>query len=172
MEERYGNLFTIAKSYRDKLQAWHKIGSRDSFELREFVDFLRSCEAAMVHIKALEILNDYNENRKILSKLPEWLTVRWNRKVIEIEEEIYQFPSFSQFVKFLTREVKIACNPVTSLQALKLGEVENPKFQKRFVAKTLTTSTSEKPVITCIFCQKTGHIVHKCRKLMEKSVSD
>ncbi len=162
----------IAKSYRDKLQAWHKIGSRDSFELREFVDFLRSCEAAMVHIKALKILNDYNENRKILSKLPEWLTVRWNRKVIEIEEEINQFPSFSQFVKFLTREVKIACNPVTSLQALKLGEVENPKFQKRFVAKTLTTSTSENPVITCIFCQKTGHIVHKCRKLMEKSVSD
>ncbi len=96
LEERYGNPFTIAKSFRDKLQAWHKMGSRDSFELREFVDFLRSCEAAMVHVKALEILNDYNENRKILSKLPEWLKVRWNRKVIEIEEEINQFPSFSQ----------------------------------------------------------------------------
>ncbi len=128
----------------------------------------------MVHIKALEILNDYNENRKILSKLPEWLTVRWNCKVIEIEEGINQFPSFSQFVKFLTRGAEIACNPVTSLQALKLGEVENPKFQKHqnFVAKTLTTSTSEKPVITCIFCRKTGHIVHKCNKLMDKSVSD
>ncbi len=37
----------------------------------------------------------------------------WTHKVIEIEEEISQFPSFSQFVKFLTREVKIACNPVT-----------------------------------------------------------
>ncbi len=174
LEERYGNPFAIAKSYRDKFQAWHKMGSRDSFELREFVDFLRSCEAATVHINALEILNDCNENRKILSKLPEWLAVRWNRMVIEIEEETNQFPSFSQFVKFLTREVKITCNPVTSLKALKLGEVENPKSQKHqsFGAKTLTTSTSEKPVITCIFCQKTGHILHKCRKLMEKSVSD
>ncbi|KAK3545764.1 hypothetical protein QTP70_011831, partial [Hemibagrus guttatus] len=174
LEERYGNPFTIAKSYRDKLQAWPKMGFRDSFELREFVDFLRSCEAAMVHIKALEILNDCNENRKILSKLPDWLAVRWNRKVIEIEEESNQFPSFSQFVKFLIREVKIACNPVTSLQALKLGEVEKPKFQKRqsFGAKTLTTSSNEKPVITCIFCQKTGHTLHKCRKLMEKAVSD
>lgn len=74
------------------------------------------------------------------------MAVRWNRKVIEIKEEINQFPSFSQFVKFLTREVKIACNSVTSLQALKLCEVENPKFQKHqsFVAKTLTTSTSGK----------------------------
>lgn len=69
------------------------MGYRDSFELREFVDFLRSCEVAMV----------YN----------------------------FQLPFFSQFVKFLTRGAKIACNPVTSLQALKIGEVENPKFQKR-----------------------------------------
>jgi hypothetical protein len=106
-------------AYRDKLQAWPKIGSKDNFELREFVDFLRSCEAAMVHIKALEILNDCNENRRILSKLPDWLIAGWNRKVVDEEEDKNQFPSFSQFVKFLTREVKIACNPVTSLQSLK-----------------------------------------------------
>ncbi len=60
----------------------------------------------MVHIKALEILNDCNENRNILLKLPEWLAVRWNHKFPEIEEETNQFHSFSQFVKFLTREVK------------------------------------------------------------------
>ncbi|XP_055366619.1 uncharacterized protein LOC129604426 [Betta splendens] len=83
LEERYGNPFTIAKAYRDKLQAWPKIGIKDSFDLREFVDFLRSCEAAMVHIKALEISNDCNENRRILSKLPDWLTARWNRKTIQ-----------------------------------------------------------------------------------------
>ncbi|XP_035525621.1 uncharacterized protein LOC118333908 [Morone saxatilis] len=174
LEERYGNPFTIAKSYRDKLQAWPKMGSKDSFELREFVDFLRSCEAAMVHIKALEILNDCNENRKILSKLPDWLTARWNRKVIDIQEESNQFPSFSQFVKFLTREAKIACNPVTSLQSLKQGEPDKSKGYRNqsFGIKTLTTSSNEKTVITCIFCKKIGHTLHKCRKFMEKAVSD
>lgn len=84
LEERYGDPFTIATAYRDKLQAWPKIGSKGSFELREFVDFLRSCEAAMVHITALEILNDCNENRKILSKLPDGY---------QIPEESNQFPS-------------------------------------------------------------------------------
>lgn len=108
LEERYGNPFTVSKAYRDKLQAWPKIGSKDSSDLREFSDFLRSCETAMVHIKALEILNDCNENRKILAKLSDWLIVSWNRKVMEIKEQNGQFPSFSEFVKFLTREVKIA----------------------------------------------------------------
>lgn len=62
LEERNGNPCTTAKAYRDKLHAWPKMGAKDSFELREFVDFLRSCEAAMIHIKALEILNDCTEN--------------------------------------------------------------------------------------------------------------
>ncbi|XP_053293853.1 uncharacterized protein LOC128454468 [Pleuronectes platessa] len=174
LEERYGNPFTVAKAYRDKLQAWPRIGTKESFELREFVDFLRSCEAAMVHIKALEILNDCNENRKILLKLPDWLTARWNRNVIEAEEKSSKFPSFSQFVKFLIREVKIACNPVTSLQSLKQGEIEKPKQQRyqSVNAKTLTTSSNEDSVKTCTFCKKTGHTLLKCRKFVEKAVSD
>lgn len=79
----------------------------------------------MVHMKALAILNDCNENRKILVKLPDWLTTTWNQKVIEMEEQSSQFPSFSQLVKFLKREAKIACNPITLLQ----GETEKPKHQ-------------------------------------------
>ncbi|KAK0147266.1 hypothetical protein N1851_013318 [Merluccius polli] len=174
LEERYGNPFTVAKAYRDKLQAWPKIGTKESFELREFVDFLRSCEAAMVHIKALEILNDCNENRKILSKLPDWLSVRWNRKVIEVEEKQSKFPSFRQFVEFLIREARIACNPVTSLQSLKQGENEQPKQQRyqNVKAKTLTTSSNEETVKTCTLCKKTGHTLLKCRKFVEKPVSD
>ncbi|XP_061759712.1 uncharacterized protein LOC133554697 [Nerophis ophidion] len=189
LEERYGNPFTIAKAYRDKLQAWPKIGSKDSLELREFTDFLRSCEAAMVNIKALEILNDCNENRKILSKLPDWLIAAWNRKVMEMEQEKKQFPSFSHFVRFLTWEAKVACNPITSVQSLKSSDTDKPRSQRlqSFGAKTLNTSSNEKTLtsfnektttskennfMTCIFCERNNHTLHKCRKLMEKAVTD
>ncbi|XP_061736975.1 uncharacterized protein LOC133539000 [Nerophis ophidion] len=189
LEERYGNPFTIAKAYRDKIQAWPKIGSKDSLELREFTDFLRSCEAAMVNIKALEILNDCNENRKILSKLPDWLIAAWNRKVMEMEQEKKQFPSFSHFVRFLTWEAKVACNPITSVQSLKSSDTDKPRSQRlqSFGAKTLNTSSNEKTltsfnektttskeknVMTCIFCERNNHTLHKCRKFMEKAVTD
>lgn len=79
----------------------------------------------MVHIKSLEILNNCNENRKVLSKLPDWLTASWTRKVIGNEEQTDSFPTFSQFVSFLTREAKTACNPVTSLQSLKQVQSDN-----------------------------------------------
>ncbi|XP_059380370.1 uncharacterized protein LOC132115947 isoform X1 [Carassius carassius] len=177
LDKRYGNPFTIAKAFIDKLHAWPKMTSRERFELRDFADFLSSCEAATAHIKSLEILNDCNETRKILSKLPDWLAASWNRKVIEIEEQTNQFPTFSQFVEFLTREAKIACNPVTSLQSLKQCEPnksDKPKLtkQKEIGVKTLMTTSQEKIQLVCVFCKKPKHSLHKRRSFLEKAVSD
>uniref|UniRef100_A0A3P8URG7 Uncharacterized protein n=1 Tax=Cynoglossus semilaevis TaxID=244447 RepID=A0A3P8URG7_CYNSE len=76
-----------------------------------------------------------------------------------MEEQSGQFPSFSQFVKFLIREVKIACNPVTSLQALKQGETEKPKQQRQqnVKAKTLTTTSNEETTRLSLSCEVTEH---------------
>ncbi|KAL6455426.1 hypothetical protein MHYP_G00361280 [Metynnis hypsauchen] len=175
LEERYGSPFLIAKAFRDKIDAWPKISAKGSLELQDFVDFLRSCESAMPQIRSLEVLNDCNENRKILAKLPDWLTSRWNRKVIEVVEESQTFPCFSQFVTFLTREAKIACNPITSLHALKPSEGEKNKGLKSrtFEAKALVMSSDEKANVTsCIFCEKVGHSLPECRKFIKKTITE
>ena len=146
LKQRYGNQFTVARSFREKLHHWPKIHPKDSSGLREFADFLKGCESAMLHIRDLQILNDCQENQKILHKLPDWLTSRWNRKVAEIEEETGQFPDFSIFVSFVTREAKIACNPVTSLHALKSSDKANilsSSLPKTGKANTFMTGTFE-----------------------------
>lgn len=47
LNERYGEPFVIAKAFRDKLHSWPKVASKESADLRKFVDFLHSCESAM-----------------------------------------------------------------------------------------------------------------------------
>lgn len=174
LEERYGNPFLISKAFRDKLDSWPKINSKSSIELQEFADFLCSCEAAMSQIKSLEVLNDCHENQKILAKLPDWLVSNWNRKVIEVVKQGQKFPSFSNFVEFLTDEARIACNPITSLHALKMRESERNKVSRNrdHEAKVRATTSGEDVVVTsCAFCAKTGHTLLKCFKFMDATVS-
>ena len=169
-----GNPFLIAKAFRDKLDSWPKLNSKSSVELQELADFLHSCEAAMSQIKGLEVLNDCNENQKILTKLPDWLTSRWNRKVMEVEEQSHKFPSFSDIVKFITREARIVCNPITSFHALKPSESEKNKVSgnRGPGAKVLATNAGERTVvISCVFCEKAGHSLLKCYKFLEETVS-
>ncbi|KAL4004275.1 signal-regulatory protein delta [Sarotherodon galilaeus] len=150
LNERYGQPFMIAKACRDKLHAWPKIASRESADLRKFVDFLRSCECAMAHNESLHILDDGIENQKLTAKLPDWLSSRWNRKATQYQLEHGRFPDFEYFVTFLTLEASIASAS----------------------ARVFTTNTTEKNISTCMFCKKTGHVLHKCRRLTARPVAD
>ncbi|KAJ8030307.1 hypothetical protein HOLleu_26680 [Holothuria leucospilota] len=86
LDERYGDPFIIANASRDKLESWPKIPSRDGQALRKFSDFLGQCETAIQITGSLDCLHDMRENRKIISKLPDWLVTRWGRKIIEWRE--------------------------------------------------------------------------------------
>lgn len=181
LNERYGEPFVIAKAFRDRLHSWPKIGSRESADLRKFVDFLRSCKSAMAHNKSLNVLNDGIENQKLTAKLPDWLSSRWNRKATQYQLEHRRFPSFDYFVTFLSMEASIACNPITSYHALQQSDSDKSKvktqttgvYKNRTIgAKILTTNTSEKSIATCVFCQKIGHSLHKCRRFIERPVAD
>ncbi|XP_051790044.1 uncharacterized protein LOC127529669 [Erpetoichthys calabaricus] len=78
LNKRYGHPFVVQRAFRAKLSTWPKIGPRESLKLREFSDFLISCKYAMLHIQGLKILDDCEENQKLLQKLPDWLTTQWN----------------------------------------------------------------------------------------------
>lgn len=129
LNARYGHPFVI--QFREKLNNWSKIGSRESVKLRQFSDFLTACSNAMPHIKGLQVLNDCEENRKMLQKLPDWLTSRWNRHVTKQLRQTEEYPNFKEFADFVANEADIACNPVMSFQALKSPEEKPPRDVKR-----------------------------------------
>jgi hypothetical protein len=64
------NAFDIQKAFREKLDKWLRIESRDPLAPRELAEFLQSCRDATPHVPYLSILDDCRENQKTLSKLP------------------------------------------------------------------------------------------------------
>lgn len=142
LENRFGDPFTIGKCFRDKLHSWPKISLKYGNELREFADFLKSCEAAMPYIRSLEVLKDCIVIQKLLLKLPDWLMTRWNRAAMKIRRNNNgEYPSFYMFADFMSTEADLACDPIASMQALKGLEISKPKHSRQVIqAKTLTTN--------------------------------
>ncbi|KAL3991912.1 RAB6A-GEF complex partner protein 1 [Sarotherodon galilaeus] len=179
---------TFYQTFRGKLSSWPKIGPKESLKLGELSDFLISCKNAMPHVQGLKVLDDSEENQKILLKLPDWATTRWNCYVTKLLDEEKAYPGFAEFADFVAEEAHIACNPVSSLFALKNTFEKPEKEQKRLKASVLVTSANVSKDVTattmvqsnrkskpnpsstqnerqleCICC-KQNHFIYKCEK--------
>ncbi|KAL6490035.1 hypothetical protein MHYP_G00003800 [Metynnis hypsauchen] len=176
--------FVIQRAFREKLSNWPKIQSRDAEGLRNFSDFLNACQQAMPYVKGLDILNDCEENQKLMQKLPEWLASRWNRRVTISLTEGKDFPCFEEFTKFMSVEAEIACNPVTSLFALHASESVSDKKRttilKRSKASVFNTqavldngtqiTTKGKMKVPCRLCHDNSHQLCKCPDFLKGSL--
>lgn len=135
-------------------------------------------------VQGLKVLDDCEENQKLLQKLPYWVTTHWNQYVTKALDEGEPYPNFEEFSDFVAEETRIACNPVSSLYALKHTEEKTGKEQKRVKASNLATSAKvtqrtshtakdssgsgnpsaqSKKLIEYICCRQT-HFIYKCGK--------
>ena len=120
--DRYGNDFVQVSAFQRRLREWPVIRAADGKSLRQLADFLDSCLAASQSVAGLSFLDDPNENKMILKKLPKYIVDRWKRIV---DSRIYEpapgtpgtYPLFCEFVTFLNREARVACGPVSSIQS-------------------------------------------------------
>lgn len=177
LNQRYGQPFLIQKAFREKLANWPKIQPKDAEGLRAFADFLHSCQEAMPYVKGLDILNDCEENQKLAQKLPDWTAAQWNRKVTQVMRDDQEFPTFQEFVFFIVTEAEIACNPITSFHALHSSDINTEKRnlkEKKYKASVYYTQgqskTSLKP--PCLFCQDSGHQLHRCPEFKGKALEE
>ena len=89
---------------------------RRNTKLRDFDDFLQSCNEVLPLIKGLEIRNDCKENQKLMSKQPDCLTSRWNRYATELLDQNRDYPGFSENGEFISKKARIVCNPESSVR--------------------------------------------------------
>lgn len=105
--------------------------------------------------------------KKLLSKLPSWTQLRWNRQGQETIDSNSDYPSLFKFVDFVIKEARIACNPVSSLYALKDTDPKPSREHKDFnrkvnvLAPTSThqhnTTRVDTRLTQCDCCEIEGH---------------
>ncbi|KAJ8038907.1 hypothetical protein HOLleu_16467 [Holothuria leucospilota] len=180
LEERYGNPIVVIDAFRKRLEAWPKIQSNDGLALRKYADFLGQCETAMQMVAGgLNTLNDTWENRKLITMLPNWLVTRWSRLLADWEAKGKGFPPFSQFRQFVVKEADIACNPITSFQALKGFQSDDTKGKRvkgaqgarNFATEVSEVSKPGKAKGRCVLCQG-DHKLDYCKQFLSKTLKD
>ena len=116
LEKRFGHPSVVADAFRKRLENWQRIAPKDGTALREFADFLRTCNLAMHSVEDLETLNKESDNKKLVNILPSWAHPKWGTKVrdYQLKHGDTKFPPFTIFVNFVTEIADIQCLPVLS----------------------------------------------------------
>ena len=107
----------MANAFRQKLRKWPRIQNDDFVGLRKFSDYLCQVETAKLRNKSLFVLDDEQENRSLLFKIPSFCHSRWSRKVAQNIEDGHSYPTFSEFCKFIRIEAAVVNNPVTCIKS-------------------------------------------------------
>ena len=180
LAKRFDHPYAVAAAYRQNIESWPKVPAKDGSGLRRFSDFLVQCEKAMNKIGSLKVLNDNQENCKLVTKLPKWAIDHWSRVIHQSKTERGTFPPFSEFLKFLSREADIACDPVVSSQSLK-DDNKKPNdndgqmktkfgYQRRAFGSSFFANKGNKTSgRTCRLC-KGRHDLDKCEEFKKKDV--
>ena len=190
LAKQFGDPFTIATAFRRKLNEWKQIVPNDAIGLRKYADFLVQCATAMKKVSGLNVLNDIQENHKMVSKLPKWLSTRWARVVYKSKEEKKGFPAFSEFVDFLVIESNIACDPVNvkfnrnnkenkRSKGTRKPDPPHPKYTSRpslgglrtFATKSENNNPENPATNSCQLC-KANHHLDACERFREMGIKE
>ncbi|KAK3737845.1 hypothetical protein QZH41_004783 [Actinostola sp. cb2023] len=187
LEKRFGHPSVVAEAFRRKLENWPRINPRDGTALREYADFLKTCELAMYTVEDLETLNKEHDNRKLLKTLPNWAHPKWGSRVKAYQSKHGEnkFPPFVEFVKFVTDIAEVQCLPVLSgLEGSQPTDDNRHKFtrprhnyRRNHGASALATNAGERQPSrqeaskSCKWCKAEEHELEFCHEFRKKPIS-
>ena len=111
LEKKYGDPEKIGDSFINKLMNWPTVKADDVATLENFALELQTCANAVGSLKqGMHELDNPKTLRKLLEKLPFTLQERWRREVDNVKVKFSRSVSFSDLVRFVEVEARIASN--------------------------------------------------------------
>ena len=181
LKTRFGSDFIVANAFRQKLRKWPKVSNDDYVGLRKFSDYLSHVETAKSSIRSLSVLDDEQENRSLLFKIPDFCHSRWSRKVAQAVEDGRSYPGFSEFCKFIRIEAEVVNNPITCIRAsggsshsnqnFRSHSSQGQSFQRRYSHAASSTPLNGQGSFACFYCNG-SHLMTHCEGFLSLSLDD
>ena len=111
LAQKYGNNDSIAHAYVRKALDWPTIKVNDVKALDEFSIFLKQCKYAMCSIEAVKILENPENMRKLVMKLPHFMHDKW-RSFVSKKGNYSTKISFDELAQFVETESIKANHPI------------------------------------------------------------
>ena len=176
IRDRYGSQFDIANAFLDKIETWPNIKPEDGHALEKFSVFLASCENYTEDIGALNQLHSPKELQMILQKLPYKQREKWRTHALKLIE-VGQSVSFSELVRFITRESKLLNMPVFGTLKGPRGKADQPKNDNTYPQRWSTTAMAtgvakenkQKTMPPCPCCSRNDHSLNDCSDFKQRA---
>lgn len=193
LNKHFGNEYTIAFAYIERVLKWPLIRSEDGEALTEFAVFLTGSCNTVDSMEYIEEMDSPTNMRAVISKLPFKLREKWRGVACDIQERKGMRARFTDLVSFVDKQAKIASHPLfgniqeptssrdgSKLRASK-ESAPRVKEKKNIFATAVTPVSSHTKQVKkdrentgytsgkqCIFCHK-GHSLDFCKLIKQKS---
>ncbi|XP_043241728.1 uncharacterized protein LOC122391661 [Amphibalanus amphitrite] len=170
LERRYGGTIQVAAGLVDQLLQCSNLKADDVEGLETFAIQLRGSMNALSNLPCGTGAVDVKTIRLLLEKVPPFFRDKWRVKVDEIEQTDHRQAEFKDFVLFIEREARIACNPsygrhVTSQNAKQLYGERKPGPGNSVRGKLLSGNVNPSRFpLTCLQCDQ-NHEISECPQL-------
>ena len=187
LKERFGSDFVVANAFRQKLRKWPRILNDDYVGLRKFSDYLSHVESAKNSNRSLSVLDDEQENRSLLFKIPDFCHKGWAKLAARARVDHKPYPGFSDFCKFIRYQSEVVNDPITCLRPFSQSQSNsNAHSNSNYGSRSQTQSSSSRPryshatsgndslqqsSFSCFYCNQ-SHLMTACPGFSSLCIDD
>ena len=169
LSERFGNPYVITAALLDKLKQQKDV--RTPSALRTLADELNGAKIVLKSLNMYSELDNQHHIKEIGSRLSSSLWSAWRDRVFSIKKKHTRYPTFDEFVEFVTDKADEANDPVYGLEP----SIDSPaRCRTSSVPKSATVmnnvSSSDFRRKPCVVCDE-QHPVFLCRDFKNMTIS-
>ncbi|XP_028408735.1 uncharacterized protein LOC114531302 [Dendronephthya gigantea] len=172
LKERFGQDYRVAAAHVQGLINGPQIKNEDGIALQQFSVQLTSCTNTLEKIGYLDRLNNSDNLKKLIDRLPYPMRIKWRDNVDRIVEREARDVSIKDVNDFVTAKARATTHPIFGKisTAEKAPKFQNPKMRRNGGAAGFSSQTT-KQTLKCPLCGS-NHWLSRCDKFRKQSLEE